>query len=68
MHGIDQGEEQVFWSDVYRGRLISVFCRYGRWHVYLDHVFQHNVLFASAEEAIGWLTERIDRARPRHVH
>jgi hypothetical protein len=68
MQGIESQEEQVFWSDTYRGRPISTFYRHGRWHVYVDHVFQHNMLFASAQDAISWLIDRIDRGFGKHVH
>jgi hypothetical protein len=60
-------EEQVFWSDTYRGRSVSIFNRFGRWHVYLDHVLQHNVVFASPEDAIAWLTDRIDQGFPSRL-
>ena len=50
------------WRDMYHGRYIAIFRRYGRWHVYLDHVFQHNVLFGKSEEAVDWLTECIDQS------
>jgi hypothetical protein len=53
-------DEEEFWSDVYRGRTIAIFHRTGRWHVYLDHVFQHNLIFVSSGHAIQWLTKRVD--------
>jgi len=43
-------DEQEFVSVVYRGRPIATLNRFGRWHVYLDHVFQHKVVFETAEE------------------
>ena len=52
-----QGE---FWSDLYRGRPIAIYNRSGRWHVYLDHILQHNMVFATAEHAVRWLRRRID--------
>jgi hypothetical protein len=30
--------------------------------VYLDHVLQHNKLFATAEAAVAWLRRQIDIA------
>jgi hypothetical protein len=57
-----------FWADVYCGRPIAVFHRFGRWHVYLDHVLQHNVVFATAEDAIIWLTDRIDQGMPSRLN
>jgi hypothetical protein len=44
-----QGREDEFISDVYRGRSIAIFNHHGRWLVYLDHVLQHNVVFATAQ-------------------
>jgi hypothetical protein len=61
-------DEPEFWSDVYGGRSIAVFNHYGRWLVYLDHVLQHNVMFATAENAILWLTERIDQGVPARLN
>jgi hypothetical protein len=49
-----------FWSDTYRGRPIAVMNRGGQWHVYLDHILQHNMVFATAE-----LTSRIDQSSRR---
>jgi hypothetical protein len=52
--------DQDFWSDVYRGRHLAVFNNHGRWHVYLDQMFQSNVVFATAESAVRWLAVRVD--------
>ena len=49
-----------FWSDSYRGRPIAILNRSSGWHVYLDHVLQHNMRFDSAEKAVVWLVNRID--------
>jgi hypothetical protein len=65
-HHHSEGPE--FWSDVYGGRSIAVFNHYGRWLVYLDHVLQHNVAFATAAHAITWLTERIDQGVPARLN
>jgi hypothetical protein len=54
-------DEQDFQSTSYLGRSISILNRGGRWHVYLDHTLQHNVMFATAESAIAWLIERVDQ-------
>ena len=64
----EQFDDPVFWSDVYRGRPIAIFHRHGRWLVYLDHVLQHNVVFATAAHAIAWLTERIDQGVPARLN
>jgi hypothetical protein len=52
---------QEFWSSVYQGRPIAVLHRGNRWHVYLDHVFQHKLEFATAAHAKAWLINRIDK-------
>lgn len=51
-----------FWSDIYGGRPIAILNHYGHLHVYLDHILQHNVVFADRRDALAWLMERIDRA------
>jgi hypothetical protein len=56
----EQSADQEFRPDVYCGRPIAMLNRSGRWHVYLDHVLQHNIAFATAEHALGWFTARID--------
>jgi hypothetical protein len=60
MHTLAQSDPPDFWAGCYCGRQIAILHRYGKWHVYLDHALQHNILFATAEDAIVWLTERID--------
>jgi hypothetical protein len=52
--------DSEFWADTYRGRPIAILNRQGRWHVYLDHALQYHVLFATAQDAIGWLMQRVD--------
>jgi hypothetical protein len=64
MQALNASERPQFWANVYGGRPIAVFNRRGRWHVYLDHALQHNVQFATAEDAIAWLTQRIDGNAP----
>lgn len=54
-----------FWSDVYSGRPIAILNHYGRLHVYLDHVLQHNVVFADREDALAWLIQRIGQGLPK---
>jgi hypothetical protein len=55
-------------KDIYEGRPVAILNRYGHWHVYLDHVLQHNVVFATAENAVAWLTERIDQGIPARLN
>jgi hypothetical protein len=64
-HALDETE---FWSDIYEGRPVAILNRHGRWHVYLDHVLQHNVVFASAQNAVTWLTDRIDQGIPARLN
>jgi hypothetical protein len=54
-----------FWSDVYGGRPIAILNHYGRLHVYLDHILQHNVVFADREDALAWLIQRIEQGLSR---
>jgi hypothetical protein len=61
MQPFAHGHSPEFWAGNHRGRPIAIFHREGRWHVYLDHALQYNVLFGTAQEAIAWLTRRIDR-------
>jgi len=53
--------EEEFWSDTYRGRNIAILNRGGSWLVYLDHVMQHRLLFATAEAAVRWLRQQVDQ-------
>ena len=60
MPHVEPTPDQDFWSDVYRGRHLAVFNHNGRWHAYLDHIIQPNVVFATAENALRWLAARVD--------
>jgi hypothetical protein len=51
-----------FWSDSYRGHTIATYNQGNGWLVYLDHAFQHNRLFVTAEAAVTWLRRQIDTA------
>jgi hypothetical protein len=53
-----------FWSDSYRGHTIAAVSRGNGWLVYVDHVLQHNKLFATVEAAGAWLRRQIDAATP----
>ena len=62
-------ESDEFWSDSYRGHAIATLNRGNGWLVYLDHVLQHNKLFATAEAAVAWLRRQIDiAAAPSQAH
>jgi hypothetical protein len=54
-------------SVTYGGRPIAVFNHHGRWLAYLDHVLQ-KAIFATSEDAIAWLTQRIDQGVPARPH
>ena len=51
METLEHSAEADFWSDVYRDRPIAIFNRHGRLHVDLDHILQHNVVFAERQDA-----------------
>ena len=65
MQALEQSED--FRSETYRGHNIAVLNHGGGWLVYLDHVLQPRMLFASAEAAVAWLRGRIDRPAPRRA-
>jgi hypothetical protein len=67
MLNTDTSNSSEFWSDIYGGRSIAVLQHHGRWLVYLDHVLQ-KVIFATSEDAIAWLTKRIDQGVPARLH
>jgi hypothetical protein len=68
MHTHQHADGQEFMSDVYRDRSIAILYRHGRWHVYLDHVLQHKVVFATAEHAVAWLRARVDQGIPARLN
>jgi len=68
MNTLEHHSEAEFWSEVYGERSIAIFNHYGHWHVYLDHVLQHRVLFASADDALAWLMRRVDQPLPARLH
>ena len=63
-----RADGQEFVSDVYRDRPIAILHRNGRWDVYLDHVLQHKVAFATAEHALAWLVARVDQGIPARLN
>jgi hypothetical protein len=64
----DQPTDTDFWSDVCRGKTIAIVNHYGRFHVYLDHILQHNVVFADRADALAWVVQRIDQGVPARLH
>ena len=67
MHTLQTSDDE-FRADIYQGRQIAILNRGGRWHVYLDHVLQHNVVFATPEHAVTWLMARIDQGIPARLN
>jgi hypothetical protein len=63
MQAINQAEG--FWSDTYHGHPIAIFNHSGRWLVYLDHVLQQRVQFATREAAVAWLQHKVDHPKVR---
>ena len=64
----EHGAGTDFWSDFYSGRSIAILNHYGRLHVYLDHILQHNVVFADRQDALAWLIQRIDEIPSTQVN
>ena len=61
MQTLEHSTDTDFWCNMYRGRTVAILNHYGRLHVYLDHILQHNVVFASRSDALAWLMQRIDQ-------
>jgi len=61
-------DDPNFQSATYLGRPIAILNRGGRWLVYLDHILQHNVMFATAEKATAWLIQRVDHGVAARVN
>ena len=59
MHTLNQTDE--FWSESYRGHDIATLNHGKGWLVYLDHVLQPRMMFATAEAAVAWLRRKVDR-------
>ncbi|HWB46998.1 MAG TPA: hypothetical protein VG900_16310 [Hyphomicrobiaceae bacterium] len=65
MQSFDNQEE--FWSETYRGHHIAVLSRGDGWLVYLDHILQHGLLFATREQAVAWLRRKVDTQSGRRA-
>jgi len=52
--------DPAFWSASYHGKQIAASQHSRSWVVYIDRVMQANRIFASIEEAIGWLERKVD--------
>jgi hypothetical protein len=57
--------DSEFWSGSCHGRLIATLKRDDGLHIYLDHVLQHNAVFATERYARRWLIKRINQQRVR---
>lgn len=58
MHALERPEE--FWSGNYSGHAIAILSHGGGWIVYLDHILQNRMQFATAEAAVAWLRRKVD--------
>ena len=67
MLNTETSTDTEFWSETYGERSIAIFNHHGRWLTYLDQVLQKEI-FATAEDAVAWLTQRIDRGMPARLH
>jgi len=67
MLNTETSTDTEFWSETYGGRSIAIFNHHGRWLAYLDQVLQKEI-FATAEDAVAWLTQRIDRGMSPRLH
>lgn len=55
---------EPFISDTYRGHQIATLKHSGGWLVYLDHILQNRLKFATADAAIAWLRRQVETMGP----
>ena len=67
MLNTETSTDTEFWSETYGERSIAIFNHHGRWLAYLDQVLLKE-FFATAEDAVAWLTQRIDRGMSPRLH
>ncbi|MDX2205669.1 MAG: hypothetical protein NW223_23160 [Hyphomicrobiaceae bacterium] len=60
----DNQDRDPFISDTYRGHQIATLQHGGAWLVYLDHILQNRLKFATAEAAITWLQRQVEKMSP----
>lgn len=60
----DPDTREPFISDTYRGHQIATLNHGGGWLVYLDHILQNRLKFATAEAAIAWLRRQVESMGP----
>ena len=53
-------DQQIVWSETYRGHRIATIREQRTWRVAFDHVIEDGVHFESPEEASAWLRRRVD--------
>lgn len=53
-------DSSPFISDTYRGHQIAVLNHGGGWLVYLDHILQNRLKFATSDAAIAWLRRKVE--------
>jgi hypothetical protein len=67
MLNTETSTDTEFCSETYGERSIAIFNYHGGWLAYLDHALQKE-FFATGEDAVAWLTQRIDRGMPARLH
>lgn len=60
----DTSERESFISGTYRGHQIATMEHGGGWLVYLDHILQNRLKFATADAAIAWLRRQVEKTSP----
>lgn len=60
----DAEQREPFISDTYRGHQIATLNHSGGWLVYLDHILQNRLKFATADAAIAWLRRQVENMTP----
>lgn len=57
-------DQDPFISDTYRGHQIAVLNHGDGWLVYLDHILQNRLKFATSDAAIAWLRRKVEELGP----
>jgi hypothetical protein len=60
----DNDTRKPFISDTYRGHQIATLNHGGGWLVYVDHILQNRLKFATAEAAFAWLHGQVEKMSP----
>ena len=57
-------QQDHFFSDTYRGHQIATLNHSGGWLVYVDHILQNRLKFATPDAAIAWLRRKVENMGP----